>query len=91
MLGVIDTEAGTLFIDPEEIRSFYFAHSYHFVCDSPGDVAATIEFGGERVAAAIERGNILGAQFYPKKSQDAGLDVLHRFCSHVGALMPANG
>ena len=84
------TKAATLFVDLQEIRSFYFAHSYHFVCDRSGDVAATIEFGEGRVAAAIECGNIFGAQFHPEKSQDAGLDVLHRFCSHVGALTPVN-
>jgi len=84
------TKSGALFVDPEEIRSFYFAHSYHFVCDSADDVAATIEFGGGRVVAAIDSGNIFGVQFHPEKSQDAGLDVLHRFCSHAGALTPTN-
>lgn len=85
----VPTKAGTLFPDPDEVHGFYFAHSYHFVCDRDDDVAAGIEFGNGRVTAAIERRNIFGVQFHPEKSQDAGLDVLHRFCSHIGASVPA--
>jgi len=73
------TKAGTLFSSPDEIRSFYFAHSYHFVCDDSDAVASTISFGSGQVTAAIENGNIFGVQFHPEKSQDAGLDVLNSF------------
>ncbi len=79
-------KAGTLFPAPETVKSFYFAHSYHFVCDHADDIAGEIEFGGGQVAAAVERGNILGLQFHPEKSQDAGLNVLHRFCVRVGEI-----
>jgi glutamine amidotransferase len=83
-------KAGTLYPDPDESRSFYFAPSYHFVCDHSEAVASTIGFGSGQVTAAIENGNIFGVQFHPEKSQDAGLDVLHRFCSHIGASAPAS-
>jgi glutamine amidotransferase len=55
---------------------FYFAHSYHFVCDDPGDQAATLDFGGVEVSAAVQHENLLGVQFHPEKSQEAGLVVL---------------
>lgn len=69
---------GRLFAETPAGESFYFAHSFHIRCDDPEDVAATLDYGGE-VAAAIERGSVLGVQFHPEKSQDAGLGVLDCF------------
>jgi glutamine amidotransferase len=59
--------------------AFYFAHSYHLVCADPGDVAATIDYSGQSLTAAVERNTLFGVQFHPEKSQDAGLDVLASF------------
>jgi len=61
--------------------AFYFVHSYHLDCCDPADVAATIRFGGGTVAAAVQRGNVHGAQFHPEKSQDGGLAVLAAFAA----------
>ncbi len=63
-----------------EPQDFYFIHSFHCECRNPEDVAATIDFGYS-VTAAVERGNLLGVQFHPEKSQDAGLALLERFAS----------
>jgi glutamine amidotransferase len=60
---------------PELGESFYFAHSYHLVPDDPGDVWATLDYGGP-VVAAVRRGSASGVQFHPEKSQDAGLALL---------------
>ncbi|MBN2139843.1 MAG: imidazole glycerol phosphate synthase subunit HisH [Desulfovibrionaceae bacterium] len=65
-----------LFRDVAEGESFYFAHSYHLICDKDTDQAAVIDYGGEEITAAVERDNVFGLQFHPEKSQDAGLDVL---------------
>jgi len=70
----------------DRTQSFYFAHIYHFMCKDDSDVAAEIDFSGERITAAVERGNIFGVQFHPEKSQDAGLDILHRYCIRVGEI-----
>jgi glutamine amidotransferase len=56
----------------------YFVHSYHFVAERPQDVLATVEYGGP-VTAIIGRDNLLGVQFHPEKSQQAGLNFLARF------------
>jgi len=63
-------------------QDFYFIHSFHCDCRNRDDVAATIDFGYP-VTAAAQRGNLLGVQFHPEKSQDAGLALLERF-----ALLP---
>jgi len=70
-------------------EAFYFSHSYHFQCSSDTDVAATINYGGVPVTAAVQRGAIFGVQFHPEKSQDAGLDILHAFHQIVAAQGPA--
>lgn len=64
-------------------HSFYFVHSYHFCCANPGDVAATFDYDGNPIVAAVQRGHIFGCQFHPEKSQDAGLDLLDRFVART--------
>jgi glutamine amidotransferase len=56
----------------------YFVHSYHFVAEHADDVLAHAEYGGP-VVAAIGRGNMIGVQFHPEKSQAAGLKLLANF------------
>jgi imidazole glycerol-phosphate synthase subunit HisH len=56
----------------------YFVHSYHFIAEQPQDVRATVEYGGP-VTAIIGRGNLLGVQFHPEKSQQVGLNLLASF------------
>lgn len=72
---------GALFQQRCASESFYFVHSYHLACTDADTVAATIDYGGQPVTAAVERGNILGCQFHPEKSQDSGLQLLRRFVS----------
>ncbi|HEY0833522.1 MAG TPA: imidazole glycerol phosphate synthase subunit HisH, partial [Azospirillum sp.] len=76
---VAATRPGVLFPDGYHPTSFYFVHSFHVECRDPADVAATIDFSGRPVAAALEAGNVYGAQFHPEKSQDAGLGLLANF------------
>lgn len=61
--------------------SFYFVHSYHFVCD-PSDIAATTDYGCE-VVAAVQRGNVFGVQFHPERSHNKGLLLLRNFIDYV--------
>ena len=56
----------------------YFLHSYHFVPEEGASAAAMTDHGGGLVAA-VARGNILGVQFHPEKSQDYGIALLERF------------
>jgi glutamine amidotransferase len=79
---------GILFDGLRDGESFYFAHSYHLQCSDQADVAATIEYGGSCLTAAIQRENIFGVQFHPEKSQDAGLNVLASFLRYVEREIP---
>jgi glutamine amidotransferase len=55
----------------------YFLHSYAFRPMEPVILAET-EYGGP-VVAAVGRDNLLGVQFHPEKSQDAGLRLIANF------------
>jgi len=61
-----------------EAGEAYFLHSYHFAAEDGADVAAMTDHG-EGLVAAVARGNIIGVQFHPEKSQAYGLATLERF------------
>jgi len=61
-----------------EAGEAYFLHSYHFDATDDADVLATTDHGGPLVAA-VGRGNIMGVQFHPEKSQAYGINYLKRF------------
>lgn len=58
----------------------YFLHSYQFEAGEAADVIATTDHGGPLVAA-VGKGNVVGVQFHPEKSQAYGLAFLDRFLS----------
>lgn len=66
----------------EGIRSgdhVYFVHSFHAICRNPEeDVLATTDYGIP-LTAVVARGNIMGTQFHPEKSQKAGLTLIKNF------------
>ena len=75
---------GVLFDSLATEESYYYVHSYHFVCENSEDVASTIDYSQRSVTVAVERDNIFGVQFHPEKSQDSGLNLLHRYASKWG-------
>ncbi len=56
----------------------YFVHSYGFRAAQPGAVVATTDYGGA-ITAIVGRGNIVGTQFHPEKSQALGLALIANF------------
>lgn len=57
---------------------FYFANSYHFVCQNENNVLAQFEYGST-LTSVIAKENIVGIQFHPEKSGESGLKILKNF------------
>ena len=56
----------------------YFVHSYGFSPADPGHILASVDYGGETIAA-VGRDNLAGTQFHPEKSQAVGLKLITNF------------
>ena len=56
----------------------YFVHSYHFRVAERADLLAHVEYAGD-VTAIVARGNVVGTQFHPEKSQATGLRIIGNF------------
>ena len=56
----------------------YFVHSYGITCRERRHVLASVDYGGELVAA-VGRDNLVGTQFHPEKSQATGLRLIANF------------
>ncbi|MBQ2773358.1 MAG: imidazole glycerol phosphate synthase subunit HisH [Clostridia bacterium] len=62
----------------------YFVHSYYGAnCEDA--VIATAEYGAP-LTAAVAKNNVMGCQFHPEKSGNAGLSILRAFCEMEGTV-----
>ncbi len=66
---------------------FYFDHSYCFL-GAESQVVGRTDYG-QPLAAAVEAGTIMGAQFHPEKSQVNGLRLIRNFTRVVEATQRA--
>ncbi len=57
---------------------FYFVHSYYFKPQNEADVLAWTDYG-IRFASIVGRDNIVGCQFHPEKSHQAGIELMAAF------------
>lgn len=58
---------------------FYFVHSFII---EPGDrkyVLAISNYGGKKFCSVVGKNNIIGCQFHPEKSGEAGLKIIENF------------
>lgn len=62
-------------------KDFYFIHSFHFDVLNKEDIAATVNYGKDYVAA-IQKDNIFATQFHPEKSQTSGLELIKTFFNY---------
>ena len=59
---------------------FYFVHSYYFLPENKNYVTGTVNYS-HSIPCIVEKDNIIGVQFHPEKSQNAGLLLLKNFIS----------
>lgn len=57
-------------------RDFYFAHSYHLVAKIKEHISGISQFGSYGFVSVVQKHNILGVQFHPEKSGQAGIDLV---------------
>ena len=81
------TKPSVLLAGLDHHGSVYFTHSY--AGPVTGATAAATEYGGERFAAAVEDGIVMGVQFHPEKSSETGLAIIRNFLQRVAALAGA--
>jgi glutamine amidotransferase len=65
----------------------YYANSFACRPDSADTVIAWSQHEGDRFAAAVragEQGNVVGVQFHPEKSSQAGVRLIKAFLSEAG-------
>ncbi len=67
-----------LFDGIDEGSAFYFVHSYRLIPKEDSAIIGSTDHGGS-FAAAVQAGNVFGAQFHPEKSSDLGLHMLANF------------
>lgn len=67
------------------LDAVYYAHSYACRPADPACVTAWSELESERFPAIVRRGRVLGVQFHPEKSSQAGLAFLRAFLEEAFA------
>jgi len=76
------TQNHQYFTDISDDTDVYFTHSYHLVTQDTKYTAATTNYAGHDIIAAVRLGNIFAMQFHPEKSGKAGLKIIHNICKY---------
>jgi len=63
-------------------NTFYFMHGYHFIPQDKSVITSTTHYGNTTIVSSVRKGNIMGVQFHPEKSQGDGMRFL-RNCLEV--------
>lgn len=57
----------------------YYVHSYYAQNYNDEDLVGVSYYGSLKIPGLVRRENIMGAQFHPEKSGEAGLNILRNF------------
>ena len=65
-------------IKSQELKDYYFVHSYYFDCDHRKNIVGITNYG-INFPSFIFKENIYGVQFHPEKSSLQGLNLIKNF------------
>jgi glutamine amidotransferase/cyclase len=82
--GIRMRQPSRIFNGMQGDEKFYFVHSYHIEPVEDDVVLTTTNYGYE-FASAVQRGQVIGTQYHPEKSGDAGLRLLRNFMDTAAA------
>ena len=80
--GLAQSWNDTLLQDNRPGEAVYFVHSFMAMPTNASHRLAACLYGDHRISAVIAKDNIIGCQFHPEKSGEAGLKMLRRFCAN---------
>ncbi len=83
--GAPTSFGGTALASVPELGECYFVHSFEAKPTNPADRLADTVYGGRRICAAAQKGNVLGTQFHPEKSGPVGLSIIKEYLALCGA------
>ena len=75
---LFESVQGSIKTSAESAIHYYFVHSFVFKCEYDHHVLGLTDYGGY-YPSVVGRDNIVGVQFHPEKSQDAGLNLIGDF------------
>lgn len=75
----VEHEADPLFGAAHGGTPFYFVHSFALDDASHPDAIGTTTYGDQTFVSAVRSNNIVGLQFHPERSSDAGLSLIATF------------
>ena len=65
-------------LEGEQLKDYYFVHSYYFDCKYNKNIIGTTKYG-VNFASFVSKENIYGVQFHPEKSSKQGLNLIKNF------------
>jgi glutamine amidotransferase len=71
-----------LFNQVDMTTGFYFVHAYHLQCKDENDILSLTDYEYSFVSA-VQRKHIIGLQYHPEKSHDAGEQIFRNFSSNA--------
>ena len=75
---IIIKNNSAIFNGLDKHRDFYFVNSFHFDVQEKNLIIAETEYD-QNFCSAVQKGNIIGVQFHPEKSQKTGQILIKNF------------
>jgi len=61
----------------------HFVHSYYAIPEENNNILTYTEYGGIRYTSAVMKDNIIGIQYHPEKSAEAGINIYRNWANYI--------